>query len=154
MNRTITDEQIQRMRDICEDATGMVECNCGGPCEGTCTYSMATVMLAELDQLSNSRARQCMACGAIEGQGHHDEQHKLLLTNLEKHGDSLYCQPCLAGTLEMENPAEYLLSKAAKLQTDFWNALGELEAELGCDVDGNSDLEGATVESLKEEENA
>lgn len=57
-NYTITEAQVQRMYNICEDATGMVECNCGytagddGPaCDGTCTYSMAEAMLKELATL-------------------------------------------------------------------------------------------------------
>lgn len=45
--------------------------------------------------------------------------------------------------------AERLLEEAKNLQGEFWDKLSELEAEIGCDVDANTDLEDETVESLK-----
>lgn len=41
-----------------------------------------------------------------------------------------------------------LLSAARDAQTEFWNALADLEGALGCEVDGTQDLELVTVESL------
>ena len=94
--------------------------------------------------------RFCALCGADEGLPHHDESYRLIVTSLEEHAGKLHCQPCLEGALEMENPAEYLLARAARLQTEFWEALSALEDEIDCHVDANQDLESATLEYLKE----
>jgi hypothetical protein len=94
--------------------------------------------------------RFCALCGADEGLPHHDEQYKLIVTALEFHDGVLHCQPCLAGSLESENPAEFLLAVAARRQTEFWEALRALELELGFDVEDNEDLSNMTVEYLRE----
>lgn len=47
--------------------------------------------------------------------------------------------------------AESLLDKAARLQTEFWEAIGDLEKELDIEIDSASDLQGMTVEGLLEE---
>jgi hypothetical protein len=73
---------------------------------------------------------------------------------LAEHKGQQLCQPCLQGALEMElehgGTPEGLLARAARLQTEFWDAIGDLEAELGIEIDGSEDLAGATVEDLKE----
>ena len=94
--------------------------------------------------------RYCVICGADEGLPHHDEQHKLIVTALEEHGGKLHCQPCLEGSLQLEHPAEFLLAKAARLQTEFWEALRELEEEVGCELDANDNLEAYDMEDLRE----
>lgn len=101
----------------------------------------------------------CTNCGAAEGLPHHDTENcpGVNPVVLEKYGISmLLCQPCLEGCklidLERSNTPEGLLARAARLQTEFWDALCELEAELGIEIDGTSDLEGMTVEDLREGE--
>jgi hypothetical protein len=47
---TIPKELYDRIRDVLEDVTGLVECNCCIQCDGTCTYSMAVAALADLEQ--------------------------------------------------------------------------------------------------------
>jgi hypothetical protein len=108
--------------------------------------------------------RQCAMCGAHDGLPHHDTTcggvivalaaHECLLPhNCWAHG-ALLCQPCREGSREIEleksGTPEGLLAKAARLQTEFWEALSALEAELGCDVDGTQELEGMTVEDLRD----
>jgi hypothetical protein len=48
----------------------------------------------------------------------------------------------------MASEAERLLDKAARLQAEFWDALGELEGELGVDIDGTQELALVTVDDL------
>lgn len=107
---------------------------------------------------------RCQMCGAHAGEPHHDEDYKTLTVALAEHAcvlphhcrfhGELLCQPCLEGSkeneLEKSGTPEGLLAKAARLQTEFWDALGALEAELGFDVDGTQELEGVTVEDLRE----
>lgn len=46
--------------------------------------------------------------------------------------------------------AERLLGIAAASQSEFWEELSELEAELGCEVDGTRDLSDLTIDDLLE----
>lgn len=51
----------------------------------------------------------------------------------------------------MENTkAERLLEKVQEAQTAYWDALSELESELGCDIESTTDLGGYTVTDLIE----
>jgi len=110
-------------------------------------------------------SRQCAMCGAHDGLLHHDKavgevlvaltKHECLLTpHCWVHG-ALICQPCQEGAreneLEKSGTPEGLLAKAQRLQTEFWEALRDLEGELGFDVDDNRDLEGLTIEDLQAE---
>jgi len=110
-------------------------------------------------------SRQCGMCGAHDGLPHHDAtcggvvvalaKHECLLTpHCWMHG-ALICQPCMEGTREIEleksGTPEGLLAKAQRLQSEFWEALRDLEEELGFDVDDNRDLEGLTIEDLQAE---
>jgi hypothetical protein len=45
---------------------------------------------------------------------------------------------------------QHVLDAARAAQTDFWARLGELETVLGNDVDGTSDLQDESLESLSE----
>lgn len=50
--------------------------------------------------------------------------------------------------------AEELLEAAKLAQHAFWDALGELEAELDIEIDSNNDLADIDVETLLEEDAA
>lgn len=47
--------------------------------------------------------------------------------------------------------AQAILDRVADLQTQYWDALSELEAAVGFDVDSGQELAGRTVEELKHE---
>ena len=51
---------------------------------------------------------------------------------------------------DTRSAAEQLLDKAAQQQTDFWETLSQLEAELGIEIESTSDLQGMTVDDLRE----
>ena len=57
----------------------------------------------------------------------------------------------MATKSEPNDIAEALLANAARLQTEFWDAIGDLEKELGIEIDSSNDLQGVTVEDLLEE---
>jgi hypothetical protein len=108
----------------------------------------------------------CQMCGAEEGKPHHDASSDGVIVALEKHRCLLHqpcwmhlkmiCQPCKQGTYENEiehsGTPEGMLAKAARLQTEFWDAVRELEMELDIEIDSTCDLEGMTIEDLKEAE--
>jgi len=51
--------------------------------------------------------------------------------------------------------AQMLLDRATQKQSEYWEALAELEAEVGIEIDGTQDLEGidlGTLEELGEED--
>jgi hypothetical protein len=51
--------------------------------------------------------------------------------------------------------AQMLLDRATQKQSEYWEALAELEAEMGIEIDGTQDLEGidlGTLEELGEED--
>lgn len=102
------------------------------------------------------RKPYCKMCGALEGIPHHDENYKNQVVVLTEHNGDKLCQPCLQGTKEIElersGTPEGLLARATRLQTEFWNALNELEAELGIDIDSARDLEGTTIEDFRAEQ--
>jgi hypothetical protein len=43
--RTLLDDLLE----VCENIEGLTECNCGGACEGTCTHSMAKVLVLKAE---------------------------------------------------------------------------------------------------------
>jgi hypothetical protein len=110
--------------------------------------------------------RHCAMCGAVEGLLHHDRTVGEVLVALTEHACTLphrcdmhgrlLCQPCVQGNQELElekaQTPEGALYRAAQAQSAFWEALSELEGELGFDVDDARDLEGLTVEDLKAEQ--
>lgn len=46
--------------------------------------------------------------------------------------------------------AQMLLDRAAQKQSEYWEALSELEAEMGIEIDGTEDLEGMDLDTLEE----
>lgn len=52
---------------------------------------------------------------------------------------------------EKENLSdEELLEKVQETQSNFWEALGDLENALGIEIDGTQDFEQMTLEDIKE----
>ncbi|HKV44605.1 MAG TPA: hypothetical protein VJT32_08030 [bacterium] len=112
--------------------------------------------------MTKTKTDVCQMCGAVPGFLHHDQslanREIVVLVKHEgpTHQGELLCQPCQQGTLEMElenSPTpEGLLARAARLQTGFWEALSNLEAELGFDIESTRDLNEVTVEDLKAEQ--
>jgi hypothetical protein len=54
-------------------------------------------------------------------------------------------------TIIDRSEAKAFLAAAREAQTAFWDALSELEAVLGVEVDGDSDLENTDIDTLLEE---
>jgi hypothetical protein len=96
----------------------------------------------------------CQMCGAVPGEPHQDKDYSTLIVALAEHQGRMLCQPCLQGTQEIEleksGTPEGLLARAARLQTEFWDALGDLEAALDIEIESTRDLTGYTVEDLLE----
>ena len=55
----------------------------------------------------------CQLCGAHEGQPCHDPSTARETVVITDHKGRQMCLPCHEGTLETEDPAGYLLAKAA-----------------------------------------
>ena len=55
---------------------------------------------------------------------------------------------------EQKIRCQELLDEAARLQHEFWDALGELEDEIGFEITGDDELSGMTVDQLLDARNA